>query len=170
MHLRFCVLVEGLASLQHVYDGEQEPTRLQYSGCCFDQSERGTERARGLLGAGRAGWLQSGAAAGSRAQALVAGGRAAACNADSVLLSLSCRVPCGLICPLADLLNVFGVYVHFEKSEAHLLNGACTHARTHCARVQAGGCVAGRAGWLLLRCGQGVQSSLCAQGVEGACT
>ncbi|PSC68883.1 expressed protein isoform D [Micractinium conductrix] len=58
MHLRFCVLVEGLASLQHVYDGEQEPTRLQYSGCCFDQ----------------------------------------------------------------NLLNVFGVYVHFEKSEAHLLN------------------------------------------------
>lgn len=61
-HLRFYVLVEGLASLQHAYHGVQEPPRLQYSGCCFDQ----------------------------------------------------------------NLLNLFGIYIHFEKNEAHLLSVEAT--------------------------------------------
>ncbi|KAL4430842.1 hypothetical protein ABPG75_006098 [Micractinium tetrahymenae] len=57
-HLRFFVLVEGLASLRLMYKGVPEEPRLQCSGSCFD----------------------------------------------------------------LNLLNVFGIYIHFEKSEAHLLS------------------------------------------------
>ncbi len=38
-HLRFFVLVEGLASLRVAHKGECEAPRLQHSGSCFDLSE-----------------------------------------------------------------------------------------------------------------------------------
>ena len=51
-HLRFYVLVEGLASLQNVYRGQLSEPRLQYSGCCWDLGVR----ARSAGASRGAGW------------------------------------------------------------------------------------------------------------------
>lgn len=45
-HLRFFILVEGLASLRLLHKGQSEEPRLQRSGSCFDLSECGLRGAR----------------------------------------------------------------------------------------------------------------------------